>query len=168
MDYDQVARRISGLSLEIAKLCPVQDDGTEAKVIDVYNLNVPFIGDPMNTKVHILQAAVEPLLLRNKVDLAVWGHVHNYEQTCAVFQGHCLQHPIKDLAGVNFFDTRIYSAPVHAVVGQKISFILVQFIASYDTLFLQLTFKDIHGSTPSFMPLHMFWRKQNEKEQELR
>ncbi|EFJ16694.1 hypothetical protein SELMODRAFT_421831 [Selaginella moellendorffii] len=24
-------------------------------------------------------AAVEPLLLRNKVDLSVWGHVHNYE-----------------------------------------------------------------------------------------
>ncbi|EFJ14614.1 hypothetical protein SELMODRAFT_423309 [Selaginella moellendorffii] len=44
--------------------------------------------------------AVEPLLLRNKVDLAVWGHVHNYERTCAVFQGRCLQHPIKDLAGV--------------------------------------------------------------------
>ncbi|XP_024524876.1 nucleotide pyrophosphatase/phosphodiesterase isoform X1 [Selaginella moellendorffii] len=62
-------------------------------------------------------AAVEPLLLRNKVDLAVWGHVHNYERTCAVFQGRCLQHPIKDLAGVDFFDTTIYSAPVHAVVG---------------------------------------------------
>ncbi|EFJ04624.1 hypothetical protein SELMODRAFT_432236 [Selaginella moellendorffii] len=27
-----------------------------------------------------------------QVDLAVWGHVHNYERTCAVFQGHCLQH----------------------------------------------------------------------------
>ncbi|EFJ05474.1 hypothetical protein SELMODRAFT_431545 [Selaginella moellendorffii] len=53
----------------------------------------------------------------HKVDLAVWGHVHNYERTCAVFQGHCLQHPIKDLVGVDFFDTRIYSAPVHAVVG---------------------------------------------------
>ncbi|EFJ04636.1 hypothetical protein SELMODRAFT_432228 [Selaginella moellendorffii] len=37
----------------------------------------------------------------------VWGHVHNYERTCAVFQGRCLQHPIKDLAGVDFFDTRI-------------------------------------------------------------
>ncbi|EFJ29411.1 hypothetical protein SELMODRAFT_410297 [Selaginella moellendorffii] len=42
-------------------------------------------------------AAVEPLLLRNK--------------------GRCLQHSIKDLAGVDFFDTTIYSAPVHAVVG---------------------------------------------------
>ncbi|EFJ08225.1 hypothetical protein SELMODRAFT_429179 [Selaginella moellendorffii] len=32
-------------------------------------------------------------------------------------QGRCLQHPIKDLAGVDFFDTTIYSAPVHTVVG---------------------------------------------------
>ncbi|EFJ25857.1 hypothetical protein SELMODRAFT_413870 [Selaginella moellendorffii] len=52
-----------------------------------------------------------------QVDLAVWGHVPSYERTCAVFQSRCLQHPIKDLAGVNFFDTTIYSAPVHAVVG---------------------------------------------------
>ncbi|EFJ04972.1 hypothetical protein SELMODRAFT_431928 [Selaginella moellendorffii] len=52
-----------------------------------------------------------------QVDLAVWGHVHSYERTCAVFQGRCLQHLIKDLAGVDFFDTTIYSAPVHVVVG---------------------------------------------------
>lgn len=37
-----------------------------------------------------LRDAVEPLLLKYQVDLAMWGHVHSYERTCPVFNKHCV------------------------------------------------------------------------------
>ncbi|XP_058782395.1 probable inactive purple acid phosphatase 27 [Vicia villosa] len=61
--------------------------------------------------------AVEPLLLENKVDLALFGHVHNYERTCSVYQNECKVMPIKDQKGVDTYDNRNYSAPVHAIIG---------------------------------------------------
>ncbi|KAL0370890.1 UNVERIFIED_CONTAM: putative inactive purple acid phosphatase 27 [Sesamum angustifolium] len=61
--------------------------------------------------------AVEPLLLANKVDLALFGHVHNYERTCAVYQQECKAMPTKDANGVDTYDNANYSAPVHAVIG---------------------------------------------------
>ncbi|KAH1141050.1 hypothetical protein GLYMA_12G012000v4 [Glycine max] len=61
--------------------------------------------------------AVEPLLLENKVDLVLFGHVHNYERTCSLFQNECKAMPAKDKNGVDTYDGRNYSAPVHAVIG---------------------------------------------------
>ncbi|KHN11728.1 Putative inactive purple acid phosphatase 27 [Glycine soja] len=61
--------------------------------------------------------AVEPLLLENKVDLVLFGHVHNYERTCSVFQNECKSMPTKDKNGMDTYDGRNYSAPVHAVIG---------------------------------------------------
>lgn len=61
--------------------------------------------------------AIEPLLLTAEVDLAVWGHVHNYERTCALDNGTCLGSPTKDSAGVDTYNNADYKAPVHAVVG---------------------------------------------------
>ncbi|KAL2329298.1 hypothetical protein Fmac_022725 [Flemingia macrophylla] len=61
--------------------------------------------------------AVEPLLLQTKVDLVLVGHVHNYERTCSVFQGECKAMPTKDKNGVDTYDGKNYSAPVHVVVG---------------------------------------------------
>uniref|UniRef100_A0A2N9EWZ4 Purple acid phosphatase n=1 Tax=Fagus sylvatica TaxID=28930 RepID=A0A2N9EWZ4_FAGSY len=61
--------------------------------------------------------AVEPLLLDNKVDLALFGHVHNYERTCAIYQGECKAMPTTDENGINTYDNNNYSAPVHAVIG---------------------------------------------------
>uniref|UniRef100_A0A164VFR4 Purple acid phosphatase n=1 Tax=Daucus carota subsp. sativus TaxID=79200 RepID=A0A164VFR4_DAUCS len=61
--------------------------------------------------------AVEPLLLSNKVDLALFGHVHNYERTCAVYQGECKAMPTKDGNGIDTYDNTNYQAPVHAVIG---------------------------------------------------
>ncbi|XP_027909131.1 probable inactive purple acid phosphatase 27 isoform X2 [Vigna unguiculata] len=61
--------------------------------------------------------AVEPLLFQNKVDLALFGHVHNYERTCSVFQHKCKAMPTKDKNGVDTYDGRNYSAPVHVVIG---------------------------------------------------
>ncbi|XP_019450858.1 PREDICTED: probable inactive purple acid phosphatase 1 [Lupinus angustifolius] len=61
--------------------------------------------------------AVEPLLLENKVDLVLFGHVHNYERTCSVYQSVCKAMPTKDATGVDTYDNRNYVAPVHAVIG---------------------------------------------------
>ncbi|KAI3987071.1 hypothetical protein MKX01_036861 [Papaver californicum] len=61
--------------------------------------------------------AVEPLLLKNKVDLAVWDHVHNYERTCALFQKDCKAMPTKGRDGIDMYDNTNYTAPVHVVIG---------------------------------------------------
>ncbi|XP_047320801.1 probable inactive purple acid phosphatase 27 [Impatiens glandulifera] len=60
---------------------------------------------------------VEPLLLNAKVDLALWGHVHNYERTCAVYEKVCKAMPKKDRQGVDVYNGFTYTAPVHAVIG---------------------------------------------------
>ncbi|XP_028760592.1 probable inactive purple acid phosphatase 27, partial [Neltuma alba] len=61
--------------------------------------------------------AVEPLLLENKVDLVLFGHVHNYERTCSIYQSTCRAMPTKDAKGIDTYDNKNYSAPVHAVIG---------------------------------------------------
>ncbi|KAI3979360.1 hypothetical protein MKX01_014376 [Papaver californicum] len=61
--------------------------------------------------------AVEPLLLKNKVDLALWGHVHNYERTSAVFQKDCKAMPTKGRDGIDTYNNTNYTAPVHVVIG---------------------------------------------------
>ncbi|PSS26490.1 Inactive purple acid phosphatase 27 precursor [Actinidia chinensis var. chinensis] len=75
--------------------------------------------------------AVEPLLLANKVDLALFGHVHNYERTCAVYQSQCKAIPKKDQNGIDTYDNTNYSAPVHAVIGMA-GFSLDTFPSSAD------------------------------------
>ena len=36
-----------------------------------------------------LQALIEPLLLRFRVDLALWGHHHSYQRSCPMARGQC-------------------------------------------------------------------------------
>ncbi|KAE8686655.1 Detected protein of confused Function [Hibiscus syriacus] len=60
---------------------------------------------------------VEPVLLANKVDLVLFGHVHNYERTCSISNSQCLAMPEKDENGVDTYDNGNYKAPVHAIVG---------------------------------------------------
>ncbi|XP_042479446.1 probable inactive purple acid phosphatase 27 isoform X3 [Macadamia integrifolia] len=62
-------------------------------------------------------AAVEPLLINNKVDLAMFGHVHNYERMCAVYQNECKGKPTKDTNGTETYDNSNYNAPVHVIIG---------------------------------------------------
>ncbi|KAL9273356.1 putative inactive purple acid phosphatase 27 [Drosera capensis] len=61
--------------------------------------------------------SVEPLLLASKVDLVLFGHVHNYERTCAMYQGKCKAMPVKGADGVDTYDQTNYTAPVQAVIG---------------------------------------------------
>jgi hypothetical protein len=51
------------------------------------------------------------------VDLVFFGHVHNYERTCAVYQENCNGMPVKDANGIDVYDNSNYTAPVHAIVG---------------------------------------------------
>ena len=51
-----------------------------------------------------------------QVDLALFGHVHNYERTCAVYQKECKALPTKDASGIDTYDNSKYTAPVHATV----------------------------------------------------
>lgn len=51
------------------------------------------------------------------MDLVFFGHVHNYERTCAVYKGKCRGMPRKDANGVDTYDNSNYTAPVHAIVG---------------------------------------------------
>eukprot|EP00656_Telonema_subtile_P030983 TRINITY_DN3394_c0_g1_i1.p1 TRINITY_DN3394_c0_g1~~TRINITY_DN3394_c0_g1_i1.p1 ORF type:complete len:618 (+),score=64.76 TRINITY_DN3394_c0_g1_i1:86-1939(+) len=50
---------------------------------------------------------VEKVLLQHQVNLCLWGHVHNAEVTCPIYNGKCVkpEHP------------NGYAAPIHAVVG---------------------------------------------------
>ncbi|KAA8537299.1 hypothetical protein F0562_027014 [Nyssa sinensis] len=76
--------------------------------------------------------AVEPLLLANKVDLVFFGHVHNYERTCAVYQKQCKAMPKKDGNGIDVYDNSNYSAPVQAIIGMA-GFTLDKFPAGADS-----------------------------------
>ncbi|KAG9148553.1 hypothetical protein Leryth_023929 [Lithospermum erythrorhizon] len=60
---------------------------------------------------------VEPLLRLYKVDLALFGHVHNYERTCAVYQKKCKAMPVKDVDDIDTYDNTNFRAPVHATIG---------------------------------------------------
>jgi len=48
-----------------------------------------------------IQEELEDLLFLYQVDLALWGHYHSYERTCAVYQEQCLKK----------------KATVHAIIG---------------------------------------------------
>jgi len=50
-----------------------------------------------------IQQILEPVLVANKVDLALWGHVHDYERFCGMTNGTCAKSD--------------EDAPVHVVVG---------------------------------------------------
>jgi len=52
-----------------------------------------------------------------QVDLVLFGHVHNYERSCLVYQNECKALPKKDKNRIDTYDHDNYSAPVHAVIG---------------------------------------------------
>ena len=51
------------------------------------------------------------------MDLVFFGHVHNYERTCAVYKNRCIGKPKKDASGIDTYDNSKYTAPIHATVG---------------------------------------------------
>eukprot|EP00244_Chara_vulgaris_P002338 TRINITY_DN1408_c0_g1_i6.p1 TRINITY_DN1408_c0_g1~~TRINITY_DN1408_c0_g1_i6.p1 ORF type:complete len:617 (+),score=86.88 TRINITY_DN1408_c0_g1_i6:193-1851(+) len=65
----------------------------------------PVQGD--NPVAEQMKHGLEQLLMTYRVDLAMWGHHHTYERTCAVYRNKCVP-PNSDGS---------FNAPVHLVVG---------------------------------------------------
>jgi len=78
--------------------------GHRPMYIDSTNYDKP-AGD--QTVATALRQEVEPLLIKHKVDLALWGHHHSYQRTCPVASSNCVA-PLP--SGSN-------AAPVHMVIG---------------------------------------------------
>ncbi|XP_043692990.1 probable inactive purple acid phosphatase 27 [Telopea speciosissima] len=80
----------------------------------MYSSAPPFF--PPNVDTNFV-ASLEPLLVHNKVDLVLFGHVHNYERTCSLQEGVCKAMPFRDRRGIDTYDHNNYKAPVHAIIG---------------------------------------------------
>ncbi|XP_078182852.1 nucleotide pyrophosphatase/phosphodiesterase-like isoform X2 [Carex rostrata] len=101
----------------------------EADFLSVNRTRTPwliFAGHrPMYSSTHSLipsvdtkfRNSIEPLLLKYKVDLVLFGHVHNYERTCAIYQYQCKGVPRKGKNGIDTYYNSNYTAPVHVIVG---------------------------------------------------
>ena len=95
--------------------------------------------------------ALVPLLQENKVDMAMFGHVHNYERTCAMYPGDCKAMPVKEEDGTDTFEKTEYTAPVQAVIGMA-GFKLDDFSPIVRKLIrLALSLRKIEGSTTIFL-----------------
>ncbi|RWR76111.1 putative inactive purple acid phosphatase 27 [Cinnamomum micranthum f. kanehirae] len=85
----------------------------------------------MGSKLSGADSGVNGALYLNLVDLVLFGHVHNYERTCAVYQSDCKAMPTKDKDGFDTYDNSNYSAPIHAVIGMA-GFTLDEFSNNVD------------------------------------
>lgn len=81
--------------------------------------------------------AVEPVLMRSKVDIMFVGHHHNYERTCAVYNGKCYGTIKKDKNGVETYYGKKYTAPVHIIAGMA-GFALDPFTTSPKVIYLNI------------------------------
>lgn len=70
-----------------------------------------FLGHPLEACLIVTSLAI------SQVDIAVWGHVHNYERSCAIYNSTCLGMPTDDAAGIATYNNADYKAPVQVVVG---------------------------------------------------
>ncbi|XP_057849694.2 probable inactive purple acid phosphatase 27 [Cryptomeria japonica] len=111
--------------------------------IDDGLLSIPSVDDKF-------VSAIEPLLLKYQVDLVLWGHVHNYERTCAVFQNTCKSLPEKDVKGIDTYSAINYSAPIHVVIGMA-GFSLDKFRSNADSWslvrFSEFGYSRVHATT---------------------
>ncbi|CAH9085272.1 unnamed protein product [Cuscuta epithymum] len=82
----------------------------------MYSSTVSSLGSNVDTK---FVNVIEPLLLGYKVDLALWGHVHNYERVCPIHANQCKSSPesVKNENGTYTFYNTNYTAPIHVVIG---------------------------------------------------
>lgn len=62
-----------------------------------------------------------------QVDIATWGHVHQYERTCAVQNCKCVYKPTKNIDGIDTYSSSTYAGPIHVIIGMA-GFRLDQFV----------------------------------------
>ncbi|XWS56804.1 hypothetical protein CRYUN_Cryun09bG0117100 [Craigia yunnanensis] len=96
----------------------------------------------------------------NSVDLVLFGHVHNYERTCSIYNPQCLAMPTKDENGIDTYDNSYYKAPVQAIAaGWSLSriceFVYVKAHATKDELMF------VNSKTSTVMDSFRITKKQN-------
>ena len=69
----------------------------------------------MRAVAQALREHVEPLLLRTRVSLSMWGHHHSYQGHCASAAGACVQRSTPGPDGARVFLNP--TAPVQMVIG---------------------------------------------------
>ena len=116
--------------------------------------NSPGAGD--QTVAVQLQANVEPLLKKYKVDLALWGHHHSYQRTCPVYQGTCdkengITHVIIGMAGQELSQNLESPTPSWIVVADDQHFGYSRFMANATTLSFEYVRND--GAIPDSFQL---------------
>jgi hypothetical protein len=52
-----------------------------------------------------------------QVDIATWGHVHQYERTCATQNCKCVYKPTKNINGIDTYSSPTYAGPIHVIIG---------------------------------------------------
>jgi len=68
----------------------------------------------------LLRQEIEPLLVKYRVDVVLWGHHHSYQRTCYVINQTCMAKPdthISNTTTTAVYRTNKYVAPVHFVIG---------------------------------------------------
>ena len=103
-----------------------------------------------------LQANIEPLLKKYKVDLALWGHHHSYQRTCPVAQGACdkengITHVIIGMAGQELSQNLKSPAPSWIVVADDQHFGYSRFMANSTVLSFEYVRND--GAIPDSFQL---------------
>ncbi|KAG0567487.1 hypothetical protein M758_7G139800 [Ceratodon purpureus] len=66
-----------------------------------------------------MMLAIEPLLVQYKVDIATWGHVHQYERTCSMQNWKCVYKPTKNIDGIDTYSSSSYAGPIHVIIGMS-------------------------------------------------
>lgn len=76
-----------------------------------------------------MQAAFEDLLFKYQVDLAIWGHYHSYERTCAVYKNQCLDggvvHVVAGMAGASLDSATYKTVPWSVYHDQAFGYTMV-------------------------------------------
>lgn len=67
----------------------------------------PYTGNFINLRA-VWWKAIEDLVYQYRVDLCLYGHVHNAEVTCPMYRGKCLRR-----------SSDRYPGPVHAIIGNS-------------------------------------------------
>ena len=98
-----------------------------------------------------LQQNVEPLLIKYKVDLALWGHHHSYQRTCPLSKGVCneeegVPHVIIGMAGQSLSQNLAPQAPSWIKMADDHHFGYSRFVANATSLFFEYVRND--GTVP--------------------
>ena len=99
---------------------------------------------PDQTVAEQFRSAVEPLLLKYRVDIALWGHFHTYERFCEVADTKCVskggvQHLLIGMAGYD-----------HSVCPTK-SFPYMKVCNDQEWGYLRLTFENESSASFEFV-----------------